>query len=260
MGNLPTRFWMAQGFGIDEEHHVNAYDNALYHMGLADQNMRYVSSVPPNTQIKDIIVSRGYTFIPPPINYPREEHKKWSALGQIVEREKIPDIINGNHQWYLRMGTSWCTDVVMTDMRGNAGEQMSSALGIGRYRRFNGTCGTFAFEHHGYVSPEDSADNTIEGLKKMIKMRGHLPVTRDEKPVNKVRKYDLAPLVSDVSGVSTMRQAVKAVYYSDDYKMEAYVTSMIVPEGNCGAVLTACVFDPFTEVTANYTQYTHSKN
>lgn len=253
MGNLPTRFWMAQGFGIDEEHHVNAYDNALYHMGLADQNMRYVSSVPPNIQISDVIVSRGYTFIPPPLDYPKEEYEKWSKFNQIVKKEKIPNTTDAKHPWYLLMGTSWCTDVVMTDMRGDAGEQLSSALGIGRYRRYDESIGAFAFEHHGYVSPEDSADNTIEGLKKMINMRGHTPVTRDNKPDDKVKKYDLAPLISDVSGVLTMRQAIKAVYYAEDFKMEAYVTSMVVPEGHCGTVLTACVFDPFTEVTAKYT-------
>jgi pyruvoyl-dependent arginine decarboxylase (PvlArgDC) len=242
----------AQGFGIDVEHHVNAYDNALYHMGLADQNMRYVSSVPPPNQIMDVIVSRGYTFIPPPLDYPRVEYEKWSALGQIVKKEKIPHTVDTKHSWYLLMGTSWCTDVVMTDMRGDAGEQLSSALGIGRYRRYDDTIGTFAFEHHGYVSPEDSADNTVEGLKKMIKMRGHVAIKRDEKPYDTIKKYELAPLISDVSGASSMRQAIKAVYYAEDYEMEAYVTSMIVPEGYCGAVLTACVFDPFTEVTANY--------
>ena len=93
MGNYPTRFWMAQGFGVDDEHHVNAYDNALYHMGLADQNMRYVSSVPPNTQIMDQIVSRGYTFIPPPQDFPEAEHDKWKKYGQIVKSYMIPDNI-----------------------------------------------------------------------------------------------------------------------------------------------------------------------
>ena len=252
MGNLPTRFWMAQGFGIDDEHKVNAYDNALYHMGLADQNMRYVSSVPPNTQIMDVIVSKGYTFIPPPKNYPKKEYEKWNKLGQIVKRENVPEIKITEHPWYLLMGTSWCTDVVMTDMRGDAGEQISSALGIGKYTRYDDSIGVFAFEHHGYVSPEDSADNSIEGLKKMIKMRGHKPVTRYEKPADKIKTYDLAPIVNDLSGTSTMRQATKAVFYAEDYEMEAYVTSMIVPEGHCGAVLTGCVFDPFTEVIANY--------
>jgi pyruvoyl-dependent arginine decarboxylase (PvlArgDC) len=243
---------MAQGFGVDEEHHVNAYDNALYHMGLADQNMRYVSSVPPNTQIMDVIVSRGYTFIPPPANYPKEEYEKWASLGQVVKREEIPDNPEAIHPWYLLMGTSWCTDVVMTDMRGDAGEQLSSALGIGRYIRHDGNPGAFAFEHHGNVAPEDSADNAIEGLKKMIKMRGHTAAIRDKKPVDRIKRYDLAPLVSELSGVSTMRQAVKAVYYAEGYDMEAYVTSMIVPEGHCGVVLTGCVFDPFTEIIANY--------
>jgi pyruvoyl-dependent arginine decarboxylase (PvlArgDC) len=252
MGNLPTRFWIAQGFGIDDEHQVNAYDNALYHMGLADQNMRYVSSVPPNTQLHDVIVSKGYTFIPPPANYPNEEYNKWSGFGQIVKSDKIPDTVEAKYPWYLLMGTSWCTDVVMTDMRGNAGEQLSSALGIGKYKRYDNTTGVFAFESHGYISPEDCADNSIEGLIKMIKMRGHSTVPRDEKPEDRGKKYDLAPLVNDLSGASTMRQATKSVYYAEDYELDAYVTSMIVPEGHCGAVLTACVFDPFTEVSANY--------
>ena len=253
MGNLPTRFWMAQGFGVDDEHQVNAYDNALYHMGLADQNMRYVSSVPPNTQLKDVIVSKGYSFIPPPKNYPQSEYNKWNNLGQIIKADKIPGEIETKYPWYLLMGTSWCTDVVMTDMRGDAGEQLSSSLGIGRYKRFDDTIGVFAFEHHGYVSPEDSADNTIEGLKKMIKMRGHAAVTRDKKPLDSIKKYDLAPITNDLSGISTMRQATKAVYYAEEYVMEVYVTSMIVPEGHCGTVLTGCVFDPFTEVSASYT-------
>lgn len=252
MGNLPTRFWMAQGFGIDDEHRVNAYDNALYHMGLADQNMRYVSSVPPNTQIMDVLVEKGYSFIPPPQNYPNSEMEKWKTLGQTIKREKIPGDKEKTHPWYFLMGTSWCTDVVMTDMRGDAGEQISSALGIGRYTRYDDSIGVFAFEHHGYVSPEDSADNTIEGLKKMIKMRGHTPIPRKQKSEDKVKKYDLAPIISDLSGNSTMRQATKAVYYAEKYEMEAYVTSMIVPEGHCGAVLTACVFDPFTEIIARY--------
>jgi len=252
MANLPTRFWMAQGFGIDEEHKVNAYDNALYHMGLADQNMRYVSSVPPSTQIMDVVVAKGYTFIPPPPDFPNKEYEKWKILGQVIKKEDIPDLKMGIHPWYLLMGTSWCTDVVMTDMRGDSGEQISSALGIGRYTRYDDSIGVFAFEHHGYISPEDSADNTIEGLKKMIKIRGHTPVTRDEKPEDRIKQYDLAPIVSDLSGKSTMRQAVKAVYYSEKYSMEAYVTSMRVPEGHCGTVLTGCVFDPFTEVIANY--------
>jgi len=252
MGNLPTRFWIAQGFGIDDEHRVNAYDNALYHMGLADQNMRYVSSVPPNTQINDIIVSKGYSFIPPPSNYPQEEYNKWNQLGQIVKREKIPDVVDAKHPWYLLMGTSWCTDVVMTDMRGDAGELLSSALGIGRYKRYDDSIGVFAFESHGYISSDDCADNSIEGLKKMIKMRGHSLVERENKPEDIVKNYDLAPIVNDLSGTSTMRQATKAVYYAKEYELDTYVTSMVVPEGHCGAVLTACVFDPFTEVSANY--------
>jgi pyruvoyl-dependent arginine decarboxylase (PvlArgDC) len=243
---------MAQGFGIDNEHKVNAYDNALYHMGLADQNMRYVSSVPPNTQVFDVLVEKGYTFIPPPPDFPKDEYKKWLKMGQIVERDKIPGSKEKPHPSYLMMGTSWCTDVVMTDMRGDAGEQISAALGIGRYTRFDDTVGVFAFEHHGYVSPEDSADNTIEGLKKMMEMRGHEPITREKKPADSIRKYDLAPILSDLSGSSTMRQAKKTLYYAQDFEMEAYVTSMIVPEGHCGAVLTGCVFDPFTEVTAKY--------
>ena len=252
MGNLPTRFWMAQGFGVDDEHHVNAYDNALYHMGLADQNMRYVSSVPPKTQLMDVIVSKGYSFIPPPMNYPQSEYNKWNTLGQIIPADKIPGEMETKHPWYLLMGTSWCTDVVMTDMRGDAGEQLSSSLGIGRYKRYDDTIGVFAFEHHGYVNSDDSADNTIEGLKKMIKMRGHIPVMRDKQQLDKIKKYDLAPLSNDLSGASTMRQATKAVYYAEEYAMEAYVTSMIVPEGYCGTVLTGCVFDPFTEVSASY--------
>jgi hypothetical protein len=137
---------MAQGFGVDEEHHVNAYDNALYHMGLADQNMRYVSSVPPNIQTFDVIVSRGYSFIPPPENLPQSEYNKWKSLGQIILADKIPGKIEAKFPWYLSMGTSWCTDVVMTDMRGDAGEQLSSALGIGRYTRFDDTLGVFAFD------------------------------------------------------------------------------------------------------------------
>jgi pyruvoyl-dependent arginine decarboxylase (PvlArgDC) len=244
---------MTQGFGIDDEHHVNAYDNALYHMGLADQNMRYVSSVPPNTQITDQIVSRGYTFIPPPRDFPETEYYKWKKHGQVIQSNMIPDNNEATHPWYLMMGTSWCTDVVMTDMRGDAGEQLSSGLGIGRYKRFDNSQGIFAFESHGYISPEDCADNTIEGLKKMIKMRGHTVVIRKNKLTDYVKRYDLGDLVSELSGNRTIRQAVKGVYYAEDYSMEAYVTSMIVPEGHCGAVLTACVFDPFTEIMSHYT-------
>ena len=254
MGQLPTRFWMAQGFGIDDEHRVNAYDNALYHMGLADQNMRYVSSVPPNTQLFDVIVSKGYSFIPPPQGYPESEREKWLKYGQVVDATKVPGDIDTKYPWYLLMGTSWCTDVVMTDMRGDAGEQLSSALGIGRYKRYDDTQGIFAFEHHGYVTPEDSADNTIEGLKKMIEMRGHSPILREKKPVDQLKNYDLASLTNDLTGDKTMRHAQKNVYYAEEYSMEAYVTSMVVPEGHCGTVLTACVFDPFTEISANYYQ------
>jgi hypothetical protein len=87
----------------------------------------------------------------------------------------------------------------------------------------------------------------------MIEMRGHEPITRKSKPQDLIQTYELAPMISDLTGAKTKRQALKAVYYAEEYSMEAYVTSMIVPEGHCGAVLTACVFDPFTEVMANYT-------
>ena len=103
MGNLPTRFWIAQGFGIDDEHQVNAYDNALYHMGLADQNMRYVSSVPPNTQLHDVIVSKGYTFIPPPANYPKKNITNGTAsvksLRAIKYQTPLKQNIRGICSW-----------------------------------------------------------------------------------------------------------------------------------------------------------------
>ena len=254
MGNLPTRFWMAQGFGIDSEHKVNAYDNALYHMGLADQNMRYVSSVPPNTQVFDVLTRKGYTYIPPPEGeYPKAEYNKWVKLRQIVKPVDIPEGAPDLYPWYFYMGTSWCTDVVMTDMRGDAGERISAALGIGKYQRHDGSVGVFAFESHGYISPEDCADNAIEGLDKMINMRGHEPIDRVQKMNDEVKEYDLAEIYDDLTGGHRMRRALKGVYHSTSHEMTAYVTSMIVPESYCGAVLTGCVFDPFTEISSGST-------
>ena len=89
MGNLPTRFWMAQGFGIAEEDLVNAYDNALYHAGLADQNIRTVSSVPPNTQVQ-VHTRDGYTYIPTGFDlaFPMRP-TKWTLHNQTVKREDI---------------------------------------------------------------------------------------------------------------------------------------------------------------------------
>jgi pyruvoyl-dependent arginine decarboxylase (PvlArgDC) len=249
---------MAQGFGIDKEHKVSAYDNALYHMGLADQNMRYVSSVPPNTQLFDVLIRNGYSYIPVPLDYPSlhpKEWAKWKRHRQVVKGDEVYSETPGSlHQWYFFMGTSWCTDVVMTDMRGDSGERISSALGIGRYKRFDGSKGVFAYESHGYLEIDDSVDNAIEGLLKMIEMRGHEPLRNNTSSVipPKVKEYPLAELYEDVSDEKKMRYATKGVYYSEKWDMEAYVTSMVVPEGHCGAVLTACVFDPFTEITANY--------
>jgi pyruvoyl-dependent arginine decarboxylase (PvlArgDC) len=259
MGNLPTRFWIAQGFGVDDEDKVNAYDNALYHMGLADQNMRYVSSVPPQTQLFDVLTRNGYSYIPIPEDWlgkHREEFQMWRKYGQIVSKEWIPQSKDGKdvtYDWYFLMGTSWCTDVVMTEMRGDSGEYLASGLGIGQYKKHDDTLGTFAFENHGYVDSESCADKTVEGIIKMIEMRGHEVIPRVEEVSGSnviTQKYPVGTLQRNITGTEITRYAKKEVFLHDEYQIDAYVTSMVVPEGHCGVVLTACVFDPFTEVRA----------
>lgn len=264
MGNLPTRFYIAQGFGVDDEDKVNAYDNALYHMGLADQNMRYVSSVPPQTQLHDVLSREGYSFIPVPKGWVLQnpkDYELWRRHGQIVHHTKVPNGVptqeshasglqESIHKYYFLMGTSWCTDVVMTEMRGDAGEYLASGLGIGQYEKYDGTIGTFAFENHGYVDSESCADKTAEGILKMIEMRGHTPVKREVTFPNYREKHVIGTLDRVMTGTKLKRYAKKEVFRHKKLAIDTYITSMVVPEGHCGVVLTACVFDPFTEIRA----------
>jgi pyruvoyl-dependent arginine decarboxylase (PvlArgDC) len=233
---------MTMGWGMDSEHLINAYDNALYHAGIADQNISSLSSVPPNHQIK-ALSRNGISYVPLDKTHKKADIDTWQASGlKITKRKEIPGETEGD-ELYLQLGTSWILNVVISDMRGGSYERITAAIGLARYRFPKGKLGVFAFEDHGFKDPLGCVDNVFEGLKNMIRMRGRSLNARANQPEDVRQEFIIGG-----KDASSEFLATKEIHHAKDFDMEAYICSMVVPEGYSGVVLVACVMDPFTMI------------
>lgn len=249
MGSIPTRFWMTLGWGIHHELPTRAYDQALYHAGLCDQNIIAVSSVPPKTQI-EVPTREGISYIPV-----WKEGKSGLADDLLeslhVIKSDIPGAeVESDTQYYYKLPTSTCVDVVLVRMDGNSFERITSALAIGSYYMPDRTIGKFAFEAHGNKIPQGCVDNAIEGFVDMCKMRGRELVPRKlpEDTKGYYKKFKIATSSFARDNTEFEFHATKEVHYCDTLDIDVYLCTMVVPEGFCGSVLAAAVMDPFTEI------------
>lgn len=251
MGSFPRRFWTTLGYGIDEQLGTNAFDHALQSAGLCDYNVASLSSVPPNCQIKPII-SKGMTYVSyPPIEM-MSDPKTMEYFDQFkILRKDIPGEESNSDDLYLKIPTSAIVSMVNITQKGDSFERITAALAIGRYIMHDGTIGVFAFEDHGNKRIVGAVDNGLEGMLRMINMRGRNPVLREGPvPKNIENSEKLAESKYEIDGRELNFYATKGVYYSEKYDFEVYVSTMIVPEGYVGVVLAGAVMDPFTTVHA----------
>jgi pyruvoyl-dependent arginine decarboxylase (PvlArgDC) len=239
MGSLPTRFWVAQGYGTTPEHKLTAYDRALHMAGIADQNIIGISSVPPSIQIVPIIKD-GVTYIPTPENWPkkygdRPKHFKTASL---------------EGQEYFILEPSFSVDVVLARSEGSQFERITSAIGLIRYKKSDGDVGVFAVEDHGENSVEGSIDNCIEELQDMCADRQKEPASCNTVlPKKEAKKFPLGRYVERMTGKERENYATKIVYSQDKPWIEIYLTTINkIPEDMIGCVLSAVVMDPFTEI------------
>ena len=232
---------MTLGWGIDPERRTGAYDQALYHAGLCDQNIIAVSSVPPKIQI-EVPTRQGISYVP----------ANDKIIGSpFVKKEDIPgDPVESDISKYYELPTSTCINVVLVRMDGDPYERISAALAIGQYYMPDGSIGKFAFESHGYKIPQGCVDDAIEGLHRMMEMRGREPVKRPKPPTHAgySKSFEIAVGKYSKDDRDMKYQARKEVHYAEEYEFDVYLCTMIVPEGYCGAVLAAAVMDPFTEI------------
>ena len=249
MGSFPRRFWVTLGYGIDEQLETNAYDHALQTAGLCDYNIASLSSVPPNCQIEPVI-SKGMTYVP----YPKEDmlpdEKTMEYFDQYkVLRSNIPGEASNSEGDYIKIPTSAIVSMVNIAQKGSSFERITAALAIGRYHMPDDTIGVFAFEDHGNKRIVGAVDNGLEGMLRMINMRGRNPVLRKgPMPDNIEESIKLAESSYEVDGRELNFYATKGTYFSEKYDFEVYVSTMIVPEGYCGIVLAGAVMDPFTTI------------
>jgi len=249
MGSIPTRFWMTLGWGIHPELPTRAYDQALYHAGLCDQNIIAVSSVPPKTQI-EVPTREGISYVPD------WEGVKSGRAGDILKSLRVAKLdipgteVESDTQYYYKLPTSSCVDVVLVRMDGNSFERITSALAIGSYYMPDEIIGKFAFEAHGYKVPQGCVDNAIEGFIDMCKMRGRDPVPRElpEDTMGYFKNFKIATSNFACDDTEIEFHATKEVHYCKALDIDVYLCTMVVPEGFCGSVLAAAVMDPFTEV------------
>jgi len=249
MGSFPTRFWMTQGWGIDQERTTNAYDEALYHAGLCDQNICALTSVPPGIQIQ-VPTRQGWSYIPGE-GMLGGEHPLFSRLTgkAYIDKLDIPgDPVISDTSIYYQLPISTIIQGVVVTMKGDSFERITAALGLGRYH-IEDEYGIFAFEEHGYKDPVGCVDGAVEGLLRMMEMRGREPLTREGNTPKDVKKaYKISTSKYEKDGRKIEFHARKEIHYVDKFDFEVYLCSMVVPEGFCGLVLSACIMDPFTEI------------
>jgi len=250
MGSIPTRFWMTLGWGIDPERRTGAYDQALYHAGLCDQNIIAVSSVPPKKQL-EVPTRQGISYVPGEGDIQSSPTLSAILNDLYVAKEDIPGLpVESETSIYYMLPTSSCVNVVLVRMDGDSYERITAALAVGQYYMPDGSIGKFAFESHGYKIPQGCVDDAIEGLHRMMEMRCREPVKRPKAPApaGYSKSFEIAVGEYSKDGRDMKYQARKEVHYAEEYEFDVYLCTMIVPEGYCGAVLAAAVMDPFTEI------------
>ena len=240
MGSLPTRFWVTMGYGLHSEHPINAYDQALFRAGLCNQNMRMLSSVPPDTLIKPII-KNGTTFVP----LPATTYEAQKILSKGFRSVRI------RHGSCLKtcvvLGTAWMVDLVLARSDGGQFERVTSSIGLGYYTAPNGH-GIYAVEDDGHKDVDGSIDNCSEMLRRMVDMR-HKEFVRERGHKGECIKSIPLRTVTSPIDKKTKLDVRQVIWHCHNPKMEVHTISIDkIPEGCVGSVISAAVMDPFTEI------------
>ncbi len=168
----PMEFWIVSGTGISKTHMLNAFDNALKECGLINQNLVYVSSIPPPKMI-DVLIINGATWVP--MEYTKDRIEPVSIKFE-------------NDKSYLRIPEQEIMYVIKSVSEGTSGEFISSGIGVAWYwiDVEHNVLGAVAMEEYGHLPESEMRELIADRLIEMLKARGVEPVLENNEPKMKI--------------------------------------------------------------------------